>query len=86
MAGPGTEIKRVLESFGITAHSGCGCTELASEMDRIGVDKLEKEIDRYSKAMHESVKRWRGDRPIPTPPLSIIKLLITYGIRRSRNS
>lgn len=35
-SGPGTELKRLLSTLGITAGTGCGCDSKAAEMDRNG--------------------------------------------------
>lgn len=36
-SGPGTEVKRILKRFGITASSGCSCNKRAQQMDAWGV-------------------------------------------------
>lgn len=85
---PGTAIKEVLKAWGITEHSGCGCTDLANEMDRDGSDKVALRLDDYYvPEMYKSVERWRGVNRIltPQPPMIAVKLLIEYGIKKSRD-
>lgn len=83
--GPGTIIRETLHSFGIT-DNGCGCTALANEMDQVGADRVEAQLDIYVSKMNESIKRWRRNSglPLPQPPSLVIKELILYGIRKSR--
>src|SRR5262245_52442289 len=37
-AGPGTELKRILSSWGINPAAGCNCLERVRETDQKGVD------------------------------------------------
>lgn len=88
--GPGTQIKKVLAAWGITDKQGCGCTQLANEMDLEGADKIESNITSWVTKVSDSIKKWRGIArqesgvPIPQPPELAIKLLIQYGIKKSR--
>lgn len=43
--GPGTELKKILSSVGITATPNCSCNARALEMDRNGVEWCESNID-----------------------------------------
>lgn len=84
---PGTAIKQVLACWGITERSGCGCTDLANEMDRDGPDRVEQRLeDYYIPKMNDSIKKWRGKIKVPTfqPPEIAIRKLIQYGISKAR--
>ena len=43
--GPGTELKKLLATVGITATPNCSCNARAAEMDRNGIDWCEANID-----------------------------------------
>lgn len=43
--GPGTELKRLLKTFGITQEAGCDCDSRASLMDLEGIDWCEENLD-----------------------------------------
>ena len=43
--GPGTELKKLLATIGITATPNCSCNARAAEMDRQGADWCEHNID-----------------------------------------
>lgn len=87
MAGVGSEIKRTLAIFHIYANEGCSCTALSDEMDKMGIDYVEKYLDNYVIKMRESIKKWRKENGsyLPTPPDSIIKKLIEYAISKARS-
>lgn len=87
MAGVGTVIKELLFSLGIRSNEGCSCTALAQEMDRVGPEHIEKNLDLYVDKMLGSIKKWRRENHsiLPTPPRIVVEKLILYGISRSRN-
>jgi phage/plasmid primase-like uncharacterized protein len=43
--GPGTELAAVFKQLGIKPKAGCGCKELAREMNALGVDGCRRECD-----------------------------------------
>jgi hypothetical protein len=43
--GPGTELKKLLATIGITASPACSCSARAAEMDRKGCDWCEANLD-----------------------------------------
>lgn len=44
-SGPGTELKKLLATIGITSTPNCSCNARAAEMDRLGCDWCEANID-----------------------------------------
>ncbi len=59
-SGPGTELHRLLESVGIKAQ-GCGCMDVAADMDRLGVAGCRKNRDKlvaYLKAQADKRSWW----------------------------
>lgn len=42
--GAGTQLKALLQSFGIGAEAGCGCWAMATRMDREGLDWCQENI------------------------------------------
>lgn len=44
-SGPGTELKLLLASLGLTASKGCGCDDLAAQMDRWGPEGCRQNTD-----------------------------------------
>jgi len=87
--GTGTIIRETLAAWKITAHSGCGCTEIAAEMDAVGADVVEQNLDHYVDRMYESVKLWRSSgntlqQVLPLPPKVLVKELIQYAITKHR--
>lgn len=44
-SGPGTELKKLLKTIGITASPNCSCNARAKKMDEWGPDECEKRID-----------------------------------------
>lgn len=60
-SGPGTELKRLLESMGIAESSGCACASYAKVMDAWGPDECERRADEIiGKLLAEGGKRWWG--------------------------
>lgn len=84
--GVGTIITQALEAWYIRHTQGCPCASIAAEMDQVGPDKVEQQLDSYAERMQESARVWRRETgvPLPTPPLAILKSLINYGIKKHR--
>lgn len=56
--GPGTELKRILATIGITSRQGCSCNRMAIQMDVWGPDECRKRIDEIVEVMtREADKR-----------------------------
>lgn len=86
--GPGTIIRQTLAAWGITEHSGCGCTDIANEMDKDGPDNTEIKLEYYVQKMNNSIVNWKASgnvvqQNIPTPEFAVRKL-ISYGVNKSR--
>lgn len=77
--GPGTELKALLKSIGITASENCSCNAKAIKMDQWGCDKCEQEIDTIVVWLKEEAKK----RRLPFVDLAG-KLLIKRAIRNAR--
>lgn len=88
MAGVGSKIKEELATWGIYPRKKCRCKSLAQEMDKVGPDAVEENIDYYTQEMYDSIKEWRSTSrlPVPQPPLFTIKLLIGWAVRSVRSS
>lgn len=56
--GPGTELKKMLESIGITPSNACDCRHRANQMDVWGVDGCRKHFDTIVAWMREGQERW----------------------------
>lgn len=85
--GVGSRIKDFLTRRGIVPHDGCGCEELARELDEAGVDEVERRIDYFAEKMQNNVRKWKrgGIRTlIPTPPLIVIKQFLQWAIEEER--
>jgi hypothetical protein len=55
--GAGTELKRILASWGINASDGCKCIERANEMDRKGTAWCRANVDTIVGRLEEEAKR-----------------------------
>lgn len=57
--GPGTELKKLLASIGITSTPDCSCNRVAAEMDQWGADECEKpeRQDYILAAMRENAEK-----------------------------
>lgn len=64
--GVGTAIKQWTESIGISSHQGCKCRALAEDMDKKGIEYVEKFYEDYLNKMVVSIRGWRHktDNPI----------------------
>lgn len=56
VGGPGTELKRLFASLGVTGKPGCGCREVAAEMDRLGVVGVRAGLERLAGILREKAK------------------------------
>jgi hypothetical protein len=77
--GPGTELKAVLKTIGITAKPNCSCNKRAKVMDEKGCDWCEENIDEIDGWLAEESKK----RKLPYISLAG-KTLIRMAIRRAR--
>lgn len=80
-AGPGTELKKLLKSFGITASSGCQCNKRAATMDEWGPDECERQIDTISGWLKEEARA----RKLPYVEM-LGRHLIRSAIRNARRN
>lgn len=55
-AGPGTELKSLLASIGITASPTCKCNKMARQMDSWGPDESLKHTEEIVDVMQETAK------------------------------
>jgi hypothetical protein len=78
-AGPGTEMKALLRTIGITATPSCPCNQRAKLMDARGSDWCEQNIDTISGWLEEEAKR----RKLPYVHAAG-KMLIRLAIRRAK--
>jgi hypothetical protein len=77
--GPGTELKVLLKTIGITASPTCSCNKRAKVMDEKGCDWCEEHIDEIDGWLAEEAKK----RKLPYISLAG-KTLIRLAIRRAR--
>ena len=78
-SGPGTELKALLKTIGITAKPNCSCNKRAKIMDEKGCDWCEENIDEIDGWLAEESKK----RNLPYLSLAG-KTLIRLAIRRAR--
>jgi hypothetical protein len=59
--GPGTELKAILESIGVSATTGCDCGPKAEQMDRWGIEgcKRRENFETIVNWMRDGQDRWR---------------------------
>ncbi|WP_425618024.1 hypothetical protein NA78x_001717 [Anatilimnocola sp. NA78] len=59
--GPGTELKKLLASVGLTDFSGCGCASKIAQMNRWGVEGCRQHIDQICGWIEEAKRKagWR---------------------------
>jgi hypothetical protein len=77
--GPGTELKALLKTIGITSSPTCSCNKRAKVMDEKGCDWCEEHIDEIDGWLAEEAKK----RKLPYISLAG-KTLIRLAIRRAR--
>jgi hypothetical protein len=78
-SGPGTELKALLKTIGITSSPTCSCNKRARVMDEKGCDWCEEHIDEIDGWLAEEAKK----RKLPYISLAG-KTLIRLAIRRAR--
>jgi hypothetical protein len=78
-SGPGTELKALLATIGITSSPTCSCNKRAKVMDEKGCDWCEEHIDEIDGWLAEEAKK----RKLPYISLAG-KTLIRLAIRRAR--
>lgn len=79
--GPGTELKKLLSSVGITATPNCSCNARALEMDRNGVEWCESNIDKIVGWLREEATK----RGLPFIDAAG-RMLVRRAIRNARRS
>ena len=79
--GPGTELKKILSSVGITATPNCSCNARALEMDRNGVEWCESNIDTIVGWLREEAEK----RGLPFVDIAG-RLLVNRAIRNARRA
>jgi hypothetical protein len=77
--GPGTELKRVLKMFGVTADPNCSCNSRARQMDEWGPDECEQRVGEIVGWLKEQA----GARKLPFSRI-LAKQAVLLAIRRSR--
>jgi len=79
--GPGTELKKLLATVGITATPNCSCNARAAEMDRQGSEWCESNLDTIVGWLREEAEK-RG-----LPFLDVAgRLLVRRAIRNARRA
>lgn len=78
---PGTELKALLKTVGITAEPNCSCNKRARLMDERGCDWCEQNIEEISGWLAEEAKK----RKLPYVAAAG-KLLIRMAIKRARRT
>ena len=79
--GPGTELKKLLATVGITATPDCSCNARAAQMDRQGCDWCEANIDTIVGWLREQAEA-RG-----LPFLDVAgRMLVRRAIRNARRA
>lgn len=56
--GPGSELTKLLSRIGIHKKDGCGCEKFAAEMDKLGPDGCEAELDRLVSEIEANKEKW----------------------------
>ena len=77
--GPGTELKKLLGRIGITASPTCGCTARARQMDALGCDWCEGNLDTIVGWLREEA----GKRKLPFVD-AIGRVLVRRAISNAR--
>jgi hypothetical protein len=79
--GPGTELKKLLKTVGITASPTCSCNKRARAMDRNGCDWCEANIDTIVGWLREEATK----RKLPFVDMAA-RLLVKRAIRNARKA
>lgn len=78
---PGTELRNILASIGITASLGCSCAAKAHTMDELGIEWCEANIDTIVGWLREEAEK----RGLPFLDIAA-KLLIRRAIHNARKA
>jgi hypothetical protein len=78
-SGPGTELKALLKTIGITASPGCSCNKRAAAMDEKGCDWCEENVDEIVGWLREEATK----RKLPFLDVAG-KILVRRAIRNAR--
>ena len=78
-SGPGTELKALLKTIGITASPGCSCNKRAAIMDEKGCDWCEENLDEIVGWLREEATK----RKLPFLDVAG-KILVRRAIRNAR--
>jgi hypothetical protein len=79
--GPGTELKKLLQTIGITATPGCSCNKRAATMDAKGADWCEAHIDEVVSWLREEAAK----RKLPFVDVAG-RILVRRAIRNARRA
>lgn len=80
---PGTEIRRVLSSFGVMLSEGCQRSQLLDYMDRIGANGCEERFDSIVDSLLADTKNWRSGNErikVTIPTRETIEDLLRWAI------
>jgi glycosyltransferase involved in cell wall biosynthesis len=62
--GPGTELKKILESYGLQGGEGCGCNAMAQKMNNWGPEGCRKNMSEITAILERNANNWlKADRP-----------------------
>ena len=88
MKGVGTIIAETISTFGIKSKGCSSCEKLANELNQVGPDLVELNLDFYVTKFKESIKTWRREHSkiVPVPPDAVLKKFLQYAIAKSRES
>ncbi len=64
--GPGTELRNILSSLGVTEKPGCDCVAKANMMDDWGVEGCKAKREALIQIMREGAARWSWSSQLPT--------------------
>jgi len=78
--GPGTILKKMLARLGLRVRPGCKCNQRAAQMDRLGPDWCERNIDTILDWLEEEA----APRRIPFSRTAA-RAVVRYAIRWSRS-
>lgn len=83
--GVGTIISETLETFGIS-KSGCGCSDLANELNKLSPEEIETNLDNFVVKFRSSISKWRKNNTklVPAPPDFVLRRFLLYAISKSR--
>lgn len=84
LAGPGTQLKRLLSKVGIKATPNCSCNARARKMDEMGIEWCEQNIDEIVGWLKEEAKR--RNLPFLAFPTKILVQRAISAAKRVRDS